>query len=65
MQTLAVVCSLLRNFASVVVGVTREEDEKYIADMVSEGVMNKYPVDDDFNQGTVIIGSWWELMQSL
>jgi hypothetical protein len=34
MQTLAVVCSLLRNFAYVVVGVTRPEDEAYITDTV-------------------------------
>jgi hypothetical protein len=35
MQTLAVVCSLLRHFAAVVVGVTRPQDEKYLADTVS------------------------------
>ena len=36
MQTLAVVCSLLRNFAAVVVGVTRPEDEQYLAHTVSD-----------------------------
>ena len=34
LQTLAVVCSILRNFAIVVVGVTRAEDEKYLNDTV-------------------------------
>lgn len=34
LQTLAVVCSLLRHFSSVVVGVTRPQDHKYITDTV-------------------------------
>ena len=36
LQTLAVVCSLLRHFAAVVVGVTRPEDEQYLAHTVSD-----------------------------
>lgn len=41
LQTLAVVCSLLKHFRAVVVGVTRAEDKQYLADTVgSAGFMS-------------------------
>jgi hypothetical protein len=40
LQTLAVVCSLLRHFAAVVVGVTRAEDQQYLADTVSQSIIH-------------------------